>query len=157
MVEFCRKMATGGELKLTNQQIVKLAAALSVGDVKTIAEGYLGITPETISNLEYENRNNAQAFNRAIIRQWAYKPENSGPDQVQVSRIFIAVCTYRYVITVGLCGNYDAVYYSRFAARILANPRQYNVTLLCYPMLQLYCLQTFNICIIPESDHYGFV
>ena len=50
----------------------------------------------------------------------------------------------RYVITLDLLGKYDVVgHYSRFAARILANLPQYDVTLLCY-MPQLYCMQAFN-------------
>ena len=58
--------------------------------------------------------------------------------------MYIAVCVYRYVITMGLCSKYDVDgQYSRFAAQILANP-QYDVTLLCY-ISQLYCMQTFNI------------
>ena len=44
----------------------------------------------------------------------------------------IAVIFTAYVITFGLCGKYDVGHYFRFMARILANPRQYNVTLLRY-------------------------
>ena len=45
----------------------------------------------------------------------------------------IAVCIYRYVITLGLRSKYDVDgHYFRFAARILANPPQYDATLLCY-------------------------
>ena len=47
-------------------------------------------------------------------------------------RYLIAVCIYRHVITFELCVKYDVDgHYSRFAARILANPRQYDITLLC--------------------------
>ena len=56
----------------------------------------------------------------------------------------IAVCIYRYVITLGLRSKYDVGgHYCRFTPRILANPPQYDVTLLCY-ISQLYCMQTFN-------------
>ena len=34
----------------------------------------------------------------------------------------IAVCIYRYVITLSLWNKYDIGHYSRFVARILANP-----------------------------------
>ena len=52
---------------------------------------------------------------------------------------------YRYVITMGLRSKYDMDgHYSRFAVRILANPPQYDVTLLCY-IAQLYCMQRFNL------------
>ena len=65
--------------------------------------------------------------------------------RLQCSRInVIAVCIYRYVITLGLWSKYDVVgHYSRFVVRILANLLQYDVTLL-YFMPQLYCMQTFN-------------
>ena len=56
----------------------------------------------------------------------------------------IAVCIHRHVITMGLSSKYDVDgHYSRFAAQILANPPQYDVTLLCY-IAQLYCMQRFN-------------
>ena len=77
-------MATGGDSRLTNSQIVQLAATITVNAMKTIAEEYLGIDSETVVNIEYENKNNAQAVNREIIRRWANKPANAGPDQVRV-------------------------------------------------------------------------
>ena len=41
--------------------------------------------------------------------------------------------------------NSDLVgHYSRFTARILVNPPHYYITLLCY-ILQLYCMQTYNL------------
>ena len=47
----------------------------------------------------------------------------------------------------GLRSKYDVDgHYSRFAARILANP-QYDVTLLCY-IAQLYCMQRFNCLLV---------
>ena len=56
----------------------------------------------------------------------------------------IVVCIYRYVITLGLHSKYNVDgHYCRFVVRILANPPQYDVMLLCY-ILQLYCMQTFN-------------
>ena len=75
-MEFC-----GHSERLTNRQIVRLAAAISTDNLESIAEGYMGIEPETVKNLQDENRGKAQAFNRAILRYWANKhPEN----QVQV-------------------------------------------------------------------------
>ena len=75
-------MATGGDSEqLTKRQIVRLAAAISSNDMEAIAEGYMNIDIETIKNLRDENQRNAQAFNREIIRYWAY--QNPQP-QVQV-------------------------------------------------------------------------
>ena len=62
---------------------------------------------------------------------------------------------YRYVITLGLRSKYDMDgHYCRFAGQILANPPQYDVTLLCY-ISQLYCMQTFNYIfgILQEFGH----
>ena len=70
------------ESHLSNSNIVQLAAALAAKDMKTIAEGYLDIAPETVKNIQYENGWDAQAFNRDIIRNWANK--NSGSEQVKV-------------------------------------------------------------------------
>ena len=74
-------MATGGKSeKLTNKQIVRLAAAISIDNMTSIAEGYMGINNETVRNIR-RNEGNSEAFNRAILRHWTNKhPEN----QVQV-------------------------------------------------------------------------
>ena len=63
--------------QLTRKQIVRLAAAISADNMVAIAEGYMDIDDATIKNLQYENKDNAQAFNREIIRHWANRhPEN---------------------------------------------------------------------------------
>ena len=70
-------MATGGDSgQLTNRQIVRLAAAISANNMVAIAEGYLDIDDATIKNKKYENKDDAQAFNREIIKEWRNK--NSG-------------------------------------------------------------------------------
>ena len=76
-------MASGGNSEqLTSRQIVRLAAAISANDMAAIAEGYMDISGEEIRNKKYENKDDAQAFNREIIRYWRKKnPEN----QVEVS------------------------------------------------------------------------
>ena len=77
-------MATSGkEEYLTPRQIVRLAAAISADNMAAIAEGYMEISNETVKNLQYENKAQAQAFNREVIRYWVNT--NSGTDQVQVS------------------------------------------------------------------------
>ena len=75
-------MATGGDAdRLTPQQIVFLASAISAKNMAVIAEGYMDIDDVTIKNLQYENKDDAKAFNREVIRTWANRiPEN----QVQV-------------------------------------------------------------------------
>ena len=69
---------------LTNNQIVRLAAAVSSRDMESIALGYLNIEDETIKNVKYENKDNAEVFNRGIIRRWTY--QNPGHKQTQVSQ-----------------------------------------------------------------------
>ena len=78
-------MAAGRDWTLTGEDIVKLAAAIAADNMKTIAEGDMDITPETVKNIQYENGWNAQAFNRDIIRHWANR--NSGTKQVKVIAI----------------------------------------------------------------------
>ena len=74
-------MATGGSGQLTGSQIARLAAAISAGAMGAIAEGYLNLEAETVKNIQHENRGNAEAFNKDIIRRWGNK--NPG-NQVEV-------------------------------------------------------------------------
>ena len=68
--------------QLTRKQIVRLSAAISANNMMGIAEGYMDIDEATIQNKKFENKEDAQAFNRAIIKTWLYKnPHN----QVEVS------------------------------------------------------------------------
>ena len=77
-------MASGGSPdQLTRKQIVRLATAISADNMAAIAEGYMDIETETVKNLQYENRDKAQAFTRDVIRLWTNK--NSGPNQIQVT------------------------------------------------------------------------
>ena len=69
--------------RLTNRQIVRLAASISENDMKTIAEGYMDFHKEAIVNIGVENKQSAEVFNRAVLRKWAYK--NDVPDQVKVT------------------------------------------------------------------------
>ena len=47
-----------------------------------IAEGYMNISDATIKNKKYENKDDAEAFNREVLRHW--KNKNSSSDQVKV-------------------------------------------------------------------------
>ena len=74
-MEFC-----GNSEKLKNRQIVRLAAAIAIDNMTSIAEGYMDIDPETVKNIR-RNEGDSEAFNRAILRHWANKhPDN----QIQV-------------------------------------------------------------------------
>ena len=74
------KLGKGQEL--TRKQIVRLASAISADNMASIAEGYMDIDDATIKNLQYENKCNAEAFNREIIKRW--KNQNPG-NQVEVN------------------------------------------------------------------------
>ena len=68
--------------QLSPRQIVRLAAAISANNMAAIAEGYMDIDEATIKNKKYENKDDAEAFNREIIKIWLCKnPDN----QVKVS------------------------------------------------------------------------
>ena len=68
--------------QLTNRQIVRLAAFIPADNMAAIAEGYMNISDETVKNFRYENRGQAQAFNREIITFWINT--NPGPNQAEV-------------------------------------------------------------------------
>ena len=98
-------MATGGrEGCLTRRQIVHLAAATSADNMAAIAEGYLDISDETIKNKKYENKDDAGAFNRKILKYWINK--NSGPNQIMVWKLNSYFATNLIVFEYGiLCEN----------------------------------------------------
>ena len=77
-----RKMASKEDKQqLTRKQIVRLSASISANNMMGIAKGYMDIEA-TIQNKKFETKEDAQAFNRAIIKTWLYKnPHN----QVEVS------------------------------------------------------------------------
>ena len=56
--------------KLLEPQIVRLAAALSMRDMKTIARLSFDITVQFLTNLEDTKGNDSNAFNREIIQNW---------------------------------------------------------------------------------------
>ena len=77
-------MATGLGVSVTNKDIARLAEAISAKNMELIAIKYMGIEWATLENLKRENKEDAQAFSRDIIRKWCYM--NSGPDEVKVSQ-----------------------------------------------------------------------
>ena len=80
-------MATGGKGQLTNNQIVRLARAISSRDMESISLGYLDIEEETIKNFKDARRDDLEAFNRDIIRHWICN--NPEPNQMQVCEIVL--------------------------------------------------------------------
>ena len=76
-------MATKGNGKLSNRQRVRLAATITKHGMKSIAEGYFELNEQTVKNLETENKDDVEAFNREVIKKW----ENMNPcdNQVKVS------------------------------------------------------------------------
>ena len=81
------KIAAGGENKLTDAHIVRLAACISTRDLESVAVGYLDIGAETIKSLRDQHRENLEALNRDILQKWAYK--NPGSHQVKVIHLII--------------------------------------------------------------------
>ena len=73
--------ANDGQL-LTNKQRVRLAASISKPNMKSIALGYFDLEREALKNLESENLDDTEAFNREVIERWEFR--NSGRDQVKV-------------------------------------------------------------------------
>ena len=76
-------MASKGNGKLSNRQRVRLASMISTQSMKSIAEGYFELNEPTVKNLESENKDDAEAFNREVIKKWEYM--NPCDNQVQVS------------------------------------------------------------------------
>ena len=78
-------MAKPDEGRLTNRHYTKLADAISGPNMMTIAQGYLDINPDNLESIRVQNLNNVQQTNTEILRRWANKTDNSGPDQRKVS------------------------------------------------------------------------
>ena len=84
-------MATAGNSgepagRVTQKQIVRLGAAISVDNMESIAEGYMDIDDVTIKNIR-RDASSSEAFNRDIIKHWLYKNPDNQDNQVQVSSL----------------------------------------------------------------------
>ena len=80
-------MAAGeASTELSQRQIARLSSRISVCDVETLAEGYMGMTAETLRDLRvrHDIETNGASYNREIFRCWA--KENPG-DQIKVRRV----------------------------------------------------------------------
>ena len=69
---------------LTNEKIDILAANIPANAMETIAEGYMDIIFEQIMDVKAKNRQDAVAFNKEIIEQWA--PQIPESEQTKVYR-----------------------------------------------------------------------
>ena len=104
----------------------------------------------TFNFLNQEARYVAGAF---IPPQYVSEFETEGVMGLGVSKVtnkyiyllwLIAVCIYRYVITLRLWSKYDVGHYSRFALRILEITSCMTSHYCCY-VPPLYCMQPFNL------------
>ena len=63
--------------ELTEAMIVQLATAISVDVMEKIALGRFNISYAALRNIKSNERGNAQAVSREILRTWSYKnPDN---------------------------------------------------------------------------------
>ena len=70
--------------RLNDEKIDILAASVPADAMETTAEGYMDISFEQIMDLKDKNRQDAVAFNKEIIEQWAsHIPES---EQAKVFR-----------------------------------------------------------------------
>ena len=71
------------EGRLDTRQRVRLAKAISLPNMETIALGYMGFEEEEIKSLTDEHKGKADRINRDILQKWCYK--NAGDTQTKVS------------------------------------------------------------------------
>ena len=76
-------MACGGKTSIATKDIVRLAEVITAKNMDSIAMKYMNMEWETLENLKGENKDDAQAFTRDVLRKWCYM--NSGPHQAEVN------------------------------------------------------------------------
>ena len=69
--------------RLTDGQIARLAAVISIHKMKSIAESYLGVQNVAIEN-KANDAGDAEDLNRKILHQW--KNQYRGPDALKVKK-----------------------------------------------------------------------
>ena len=82
-------MAEQYDESLTDLDIVRLAATLSLSAMKSIAIEYMGFNMEHIINIQDRHRDNVVALNRDIIRTWRNRNSSAHAKQVCISRFSI--------------------------------------------------------------------
>ena len=74
-------------LKITGPQRARLAAKISKPNMKSIALAFLGLDDEIIGNLDDAKKDDFEAFNREVLKQWEYK--NIGSNHVKVPKLVV--------------------------------------------------------------------
>ena len=93
-----RKMATGGDLSLTDRKIEHIAPIIVPKHMATIAIKYLGLPYETVENLKLIRQNDYIGYNRDLLILWRNK--NPRINQGQVSTLhnnFVRISTLTWV------------------------------------------------------------
>ena len=62
---------------------VRLAAMITKQGMNSIEKGYFGLNKQTVKILESENKDDIEAFNRAVIKKWEHM--NPCDNQIKVS------------------------------------------------------------------------
>ena len=75
-------MAASGSL--SNAQIGRLAGAIGKPVLRSIAQDFMDISPETLTNYDQEFGTDIHGFNRKVFQSW--KNKNYGGNQSVVSR-----------------------------------------------------------------------
>ena len=61
----------------TYRQFVRLGASITIQAMRSIALGYFNLSQPTIKNLETENKDDVEGFNRAVITKWENRSSGS--------------------------------------------------------------------------------
>ena len=85
--------------QLTPRQIVYVAATISADDMETIAEGYMDISHQMVSDLRFNVRHSEVEFNRRILRIWIEKTPN------YQKQVYLRFMSKIHVIFCSNCGR----------------------------------------------------
>ena len=70
---------------LNDVQIVRLAEAITFSNMQSIGVLYFGMDWEDLENLKAKHREDVIAFNRDVIKKWAYKNRSSQQVKIGIS------------------------------------------------------------------------
>ena len=82
-------MAEGRDFRLTAALMSRLAEAIPLEKLESIATRYLGIETAAIDNLKMKHRTNVEAISRAILEQWRNKYLGPTPVKVRITRQWV--------------------------------------------------------------------
>ena len=86
--------------------------------MKTIAEGYLDIPPETVANIQHENQGDAGACNRKIIRYWVYRNPSLDQAKVILSALFSYLTTGFLLVARRATNVVDGRFFAHFLWKV---------------------------------------